>query len=72
MISDIPFPMPRWVICSPSHMTTMVPVVIDSMVNKAKPAGLIAVETIRTFSRRKSISGLRIMRASAKLCTAQM
>jgi hypothetical protein len=26
--SDIPFPMPRSVICSPSHMTNIVPVVI--------------------------------------------
>jgi hypothetical protein len=27
MISEMPLPMPRWVICSPSHMSSMVPAV---------------------------------------------
>ena len=31
MISEIPFPMPRSVICSPSHMMNAVPVVSVSM-----------------------------------------
>jgi hypothetical protein len=37
MISEMPLPMPRSVICSPSHMMKAVPVVSDRMVNKRKP-----------------------------------
>ena len=37
MISDIPFPMPRSLICSPSHMMKAVPVVSVSMVMTMKP-----------------------------------
>ena len=33
----MPFPMPRSVICSPSHMTKAVPVVRLSMVIRIKP-----------------------------------
>ena len=37
MISEIPLPMPRSVICSPSHMMKAVPVVSETMVRKRKP-----------------------------------
>ena len=37
MISDMPLPMPRSVICSPSHMMNAVPVVSVSMVIRRKP-----------------------------------
>ena len=30
MINDIPFPIPRWLICSPSHMRKIVPAVTVS------------------------------------------
>ncbi len=31
MISDMPLPMPRWVMSSPSHMMTAVPAVMERM-----------------------------------------
>ena len=37
MISDMPLPMPRSVICSPSHMMNAVPVVSVSTVISRKP-----------------------------------
>ncbi len=37
MISDMPLPMPRSLICSPSHMMNAVPVVSERMVIKMKP-----------------------------------
>ncbi len=37
MISDMPLPMPRSVICSPSHMMKAVPVVSDMIVMITKP-----------------------------------
>ena len=39
MISDMPLPMPRSVICSPSHMMKAVPAVRDRMVimSEAQP-----------------------------------
>ena len=37
MISEVPLPMPRWVICSPSHIRNMVP-----------PVSVITVECGRT------------------------
>ena len=37
MISEMPLPMPRSLICSPSHMTTAHPVVSDRMVIRRKP-----------------------------------
>jgi hypothetical protein len=37
MMSDIPLPMPRSVICSPSHMMNVVPVVSVSTVISRKP-----------------------------------
>ena len=37
MISDMPLPMPRSVICSPSHMMNIVPVVSVSIVIRRKP-----------------------------------
>ena len=37
MISDMPLPMPRSVICSPSHMMKAVPVVSDRIVSMTKP-----------------------------------
>ncbi len=37
MTSEIPLPMPRSVICSPSHMMNDVPVVNESMVSIRKP-----------------------------------
>jgi hypothetical protein len=37
MMSDIPLPMPRSVICSPSHMMNIVPVVSVSTVSSRKP-----------------------------------
>ncbi len=36
-MSDIPLPMPRSVICSPSHMMNMVPVVSVSTQPRRKP-----------------------------------
>ena len=48
MISDIPLPMPRWVISSPSHMMSAVPAVIVMMM----------VSTLRTVK-----SGIRSMPA---------
>ena len=38
MISDMPLPIPRSVICSPSHITKMLPVVIVSIVMSRKPS----------------------------------
>ena len=37
MMSDMPLPMPRSVICSPSHMMNAVPVVSVSTVIRRKP-----------------------------------
>ena len=37
MISEMPLPMPRSVICSPSHMMKAVPVVSETIVNSRKP-----------------------------------
>ena len=37
MMSEMPLPMPRSVICSPSHMMKAVPVVSESMVRSSKP-----------------------------------
>ena len=37
MISEMPLPMPRSDICSPSHMMNMVPVVRVSTVSRRKP-----------------------------------
>ena len=37
MMSDMPLPMPRSVICSPSHMTNAEPVVSVSTVISRKP-----------------------------------
>ena len=37
MISEMPLPMPRSLICSPSHMTKALPVVSVSMVISRKP-----------------------------------
>ena len=37
MMSDIPLPMPRSVICSPSHMMNVVPAVSVSTVIRRKP-----------------------------------
>ena len=37
MMSDMPLPMPRSVICSPSHMMNAVPVVSVSTVSSRKP-----------------------------------
>ena len=38
MISEMPLPMPRSEICSPSHMTKTVPVVMVRMVRSLKPS----------------------------------
>ena len=38
MMSEMPLPMPRSVICSPSHMMNAVPVVSDSMVRSSNPS----------------------------------
>ena len=44
MISDMPLPMPRSLICSPSHMMNAVPVVSEIMVRSTKPKpGLITM-----------------------------
>ena len=44
MISDMPLPTPRSVICSPSHMINAVPVVSEMMVIKTNPKpGLITI-----------------------------
>ena len=47
MISEMPLPMPRSVICSPSHITKTVPAVsvIAVMILKAKP-GLVTTPDI--------------------------
>ena len=37
MMSDMPLPMPRSVICSPSHMMSVEPAVIVSTVIRRKP-----------------------------------
>jgi hypothetical protein len=37
MISDTPLPMPRSVICSPSHIRNMVPVVSATVAVSRKP-----------------------------------
>ena len=42
MISDMPLPMPRSVICSPSHMTKHVPVVsVSTVISRKLQPGLI-------------------------------
>ena len=42
MISEVPLPMPRWVICSPSHIKKIVPPVsvITVEMRKNKPGSL--------------------------------
>ena len=42
MMSEVPLPMPRWVICSPSHIRNMVPPVsvITVEMRKNKPGSL--------------------------------
>ncbi len=41
MMSDIPLPMPRSVICSPSHMMNVVPVVsVSTVINRNIRPGL--------------------------------
>ena len=47
MISDMPLPMPRSVICSPSHMMNAVPVVSVRIVIRMKPKpGLITIPAL--------------------------
>ena len=44
MISDMPLPTPRSLICSPSHMMNAVPVVSEMMVSVTKPKpGLMTI-----------------------------
>jgi hypothetical protein len=43
MISEIPLPIPRSVICSPSHMTKIVPAESVSIVSIWKPNGVIEI-----------------------------
>ena len=41
MMSDMPLPMPRSVICSPSHMTKQVPVVsVSTVISRNASPGL--------------------------------
>ena len=41
MMSDIPLPMPRSVICSPSHMMNVVPVVsVSTVISRNAEPGL--------------------------------
>ncbi len=37
IISEMPLPMPRWVISSPSHMSSTVPVVSDMTIRNTVP-----------------------------------
>jgi hypothetical protein len=47
MISDMPLPTPRSVICSPSHMMKAVPVVSEIMVSRTKPKpGLMTMPSL--------------------------
>ena len=59
MISDIPLPMPRSVICSPSHMMKAVPVVSVSMVIRMKPMpGLMTKPPSDVLQRHGDAEGL--------------
>ena len=45
MISEMPLPTPRWVICSPSHIRNMVPPVsVITVVRRKKRPGLMTAE----------------------------
>ncbi len=59
MISEMPLPMPRSVICSPSHITNTVPVVSVRMIIRRKPQpGLSTSEAppgVGVFSRKKAM-----------------
>ena len=59
MISEMPLPMPRSEICSPSHMMKAVPVVSVSTVMIGKPRPQSAVLDVRRNERRAAGSGLR-------------
>ena len=37
IISEMPLPMPRWVISSPSHMISTVPAVSETTITKTEP-----------------------------------
>ena len=59
MISDMPLPMPRSVICSPSHMMNAVPVVRLSMVISDEAEARIGHEALlRALQRRRDAEGL--------------
>ncbi len=52
MISEMPLPMPRSVICSPSHMMNAVPVVsVRIMVRKRKPQPGLRRPSVRATRR---------------------
>ncbi len=46
MINEIPLPIPRAVICSPSHMMKTVPVVSTRIVMRMKPIPLVAATVL--------------------------
>ena len=58
MISDMPLPMPRSVICSPSHMMNAVPVVSVSMVIRMNPKPGIDDELTLALKRDGDTGGL--------------
>ena len=60
MISEMPLPMPRSEICSPSHMMKAVPVVSVSTVMIGKPSPQQRVLHVRRNERRAAGRGLRL------------
>ena len=45
MISEMPLPTPRWVICSPSHIRNMVPpTIVTTVVTSKNRPGLITTD----------------------------
>ena len=59
MISDMPLPMPRSVICSPSHMMNAVPVVSERIVSRTKPKpGLMTMPALHGLQALRDTEGL--------------
>ena len=55
MMSEMPFPMPRSVICSPSHMTKIVPAVIVMIVMSLKKRPGFGTTPAAMFSRKNAM-----------------
>ena len=62
MISEMPLPMPRAVIWSPSHMTSIEAAVMEMMVSRRKPQPGLATRLRSPMPRKAGFSSMRAMK----------